>query len=78
MKTRLTFAAVLIALAAGAETAKAPRFFYSCPELQPPGVLPKDPTHAAMFCVKFEEICRAKGIQCEKAPRAALLKALVD
>ena len=30
------------------------------------------------FCVKFEEICRAKGIQCEKAPRAALLKALVD
>ena len=48
------------------------------PLLPPPGVLPKDPTHAAMFCVKFEEICRAKGIRCEKASREALIKTLVD
>ena len=58
--------------------AKAPAFFYSCPAVPAGGALPKDPTHAGMFCVKFEEICRAKGIRCEKASREAIIKALVD
>lgn len=43
---------------------KAPVFFYTCPALPKAGELPKDPTHAAMFCVKFEEICKARGIKC--------------
>ena len=44
--------------------AKAPTFLYTCPALPPAGQLPKDPTHAGMFCVKFREICEAKGVPC--------------
>ena len=58
--------------------AKAPAFFYSCEAVPVGGVLPKNPTCVGMFCVKFEEICRAKGIRCEKASREAIIKALVD
>lgn len=46
--------------------AKAPAFFYTSPELPKAGELPADPTHAAMFCVKFEELCRAKGVVCRR------------
>ena len=45
---------------------KAPTFFYSCAELPPPGQLAKDPTHSPVFCVKFQEICEAKGIACRR------------
>ena len=66
------------ALLRACTAAKAPAFFYTCPAVPAGGALPKDPTHAGMFCVKFEEICRAKGIRCEKAPREAIIKALLD
>lgn len=56
--------------------AKAPVFFYTCPELPPAGELPKDPTHAAMFCVKFKEICEARGIVCSRGSLTALLNLL--
>jgi len=46
--------------------ARAPVFLYTCPAVPPKGQLPKDPTHAGMFCVKFKEICDAKGIVCRK------------
>ena len=74
MITKFSPAALLQACTA----AKAPAFFYACPAVPAGGALPKDPTHAGMFCVKFEEICRAKGIRCEKAPREAIIKALLD
>jgi len=56
--------------------ARAPAVFYTCPELPPKGELPKDPTHAAMFCVKFEEICRARGIACRRGSLENLLAEL--
>ncbi|MGN0845948.1 MAG: alpha/beta hydrolase fold domain-containing protein, partial [Kiritimatiellia bacterium] len=56
--------------------AKAPVFLYACGPLPPPGQLPDDPTHAAMFCVKFEEICRAKGIVCRRGADADLFAEL--
>ena len=46
--------------------AKAPVFLYTCPALPKAGELPADPTHAAMFCVKFEEICKSRGIACRR------------
>jgi len=57
---------------------KAARFFYSCAALPPAGELPKDPTHAAMFCVKFEEICKAKGIFCKAASSDEFLSDLSE
>ncbi len=56
--------------------AKAPVFLYTCPPPPPPGALPKDPTHAAMFCVKFEEIARAKGVVCRRGSRAEFIRVL--
>ena len=55
---------------------KAAHFFYTCPPLPPPGELPKDPTHAAMFCVKFEEMCKAKGISCRAGTREDFLSCI--
>ena len=78
LRAAKTFALKREALLRVCTAAKAPAFFYSCPAVPAGGALPKDPTHAGMFCVKFEEICRAKGIRCEKASREALIKALVD
>ena len=43
---------------------RAPVVFYTCPAVPPKGELPKDPTHAGMFCVKFKEISDAKGVVC--------------
>ena len=43
----------------------APTIFYVATSLPPPGALPKDPTHAAMFCVKFGELCAGKGVRFE-------------
>ena len=57
---------------------KAARFFYTCPPLPPPGELPKDPTHAGMFCVKFEELCKARGIPCRAGTRADFLSCLTE
>jgi len=57
--------------------AKAPVFLYTCPAVPPNGALPKDPTHAGMFCVKFKEICDAKGIACRNEGLDAALEALV-
>ena len=45
---------------------RAPKFFLYCHDLPPAGELPKDPTHAGMFGVKFAEICASKGIFCER------------
>ena len=56
--------------------AKAPTFLYTCPALPPKGELPKDPTHAAMFCVKFQELCEARGIACRKGSLDELLSIL--
>ena len=58
--------------------AKAPKFFYSCGAALKPGELPKDPTHASTFCVKFEEIARAKGVACRRGSLEDALKALED
>ena len=55
---------------------KAPKFLYTCPAIPPKGQLPKDPTHAGMFCVKFREICEAKGISCETGNDEKLLELL--
>lgn len=55
---------------------RAPVVFYSCPALPPAGELPKDPTHAAMFCVKFQEICESKGVTCRKGTLDELLTVL--
>ena len=55
---------------------RAPVVFYSCPDLPPAGELPKDPTHAAMFCVKFQEICESKGVTCRKGTLDELLTVL--
>lgn len=52
---------------------RAPVFLYSCPAVPPKGELPKDPTHAGMFCVKFKEICDAKGVACRSANLESLL-----
>ena len=43
----------------------APTIFYVATSLPPPGTLPKDPTHAAMFCVKFGELSAEKGVRFE-------------
>lgn len=43
---------------------KAPVFFYFAMPDPPRGELPKDPTHAGMFCTKFREVCERKGIAC--------------
>jgi len=56
---------------------RAPKFFYNCPALPPKGQLPSDPTHAAMFCVKFKEICDAKGVSCRAGSLSDLLDELV-
>ena len=56
--------------------ARAPVILYTCADLPPKGELPKDPTHAAMFCVKFKEICDAKGVECRKGSVSYLLKEL--
>ena len=55
---------------------RAPVFLYSCAALPPKGELPKDPTHAAMFCVKFGEICADRGIVCRKGALNDLLTEL--
>lgn len=57
---------------------RAARFFYTCPPLPPPGELPKDPTHAAMFCVKFEELCKAKGVFCRQGTRKDFFEFLLE
>lgn len=57
---------------------KAARFFYTCSPLPPPGELPKDPTHAAMFCVKFEELCKAKGVFCRQGTRKDFFEFLLE
>jgi len=57
---------------------KAARFFYTCLPLPPPGELPKDPTHAGMFCVKFEELCKARGIFCRAGTREDFLSCLTE
>ena len=56
--------------------ARAPVFLYNCAAVPPNGQLPKDPTHAGMFCVKFKEICDAKGVTCRQGGLDQLLEAL--
>ena len=56
---------------------KAPKFFYSCVELPPKGELPKDPTHAAMFCIKFEALCKEKGVPCKVCGQGEFLDFLL-
>ena len=58
--------------------AKAPVFFYTAEPLPKPGKLPKDPTHAGMFCVKFRDACAAKGIRCEVGDLGKLLTVLAE
>ena len=53
--------------------ARAPVVYYTCPPVPPKGELPKDPTHAGMFCVKFKEICDRKGVKCEQGGLDKLL-----
>jgi acetyl esterase/lipase len=55
---------------------RAPTFLYTCGALPPPGQLPADPTHAAMFCIKFEELCTAKGVACRRGTFDELIKEL--
>ena len=64
------------ALLRACTASRAPTFLYSCGALPPPGQLPADPTHAAMFCVKFEEICNAKGVACRRGTFDELIKEL--
>lgn len=64
------------ALLRAATPARAPTFFYTCPPLPKAGELPSDPTHAAMFCVKFEEICRQKGVSCQRGSIDDLIQTL--
>ena len=66
------------ALARRCTPARAPLVLYSCGPLPPKGELPKDPPHAAMFCVKFQEICEARGIACRRGTLDELLDALSD
>jgi len=56
--------------------ARAPVVLYSCPAVPPKGELPKDPTHAGMFCVKFKELCDAKGVTCRQGGLNELLDVL--
>ena len=58
--------------------AKAPVFYYTAEPLPKPGKLPKDPTHAGMFCVKFRDACAAKGIRCEVGDLGKLLTVLAE
>ncbi len=57
---------------------KAARFFYSAAPLPPAGELPKDPTHAGMFCVKFAELCTERGISCKSGTRDDFLACLAQ
>ena len=41
---------------------RVPQVFYHSNPLPPDVELPKDPAHAAMYCVKFREICDSLGI----------------
>ena len=54
-----------IALLRGCTRSKAPVFLYFAMPDPPAGKLPKDPTHAGMFCTKFREACERKGISCQ-------------
>ena len=56
--------------------ARAPTFLYTCGATPPPGQLPKDPTHAAAFCIKFQEICEAKGVACRRGTYDDFIQAL--
>ena len=66
------------ALLRACTASRAPTFLYSCGALPPPGQLPADPTHAAMFCVKFEELCKAKGVACRRGNFDDLVKVLSE
>ena len=52
------------ALARRIAPGKAPVVIYKCGAQPKPGELAKDPTHAPQYCARFEEICRARGIDC--------------
>ena len=59
-------------------------FIGKCPKVRllrsgatpPPGQLPKDPTHAAACCIKFEELCKVKGVACRRGTFDDLVKEL--
>lgn len=53
-----------IALLRDCTPSKAPVFLYFAMPDPPKGKLPKDPTHAGMFCTKFREACEMKGVSC--------------
>lgn len=64
------------ALARKIAPADAPVVFYSCGKLPGAGELAKDPTHAPQFCVRFEEICRSRGIFCARGKKNDLVRTL--
>lgn len=45
---------------------KSPFIYYRANSLPPPGTVLKDTAHAGMYCVKFKEICDARGIRFER------------
>ena len=67
-----------VALLRRCTPSKAPVFLYGAITLPKPGQLPKDPTHAGMFCVKFKEACDAKGVSCREGTLGDLLSLLCD
>ena len=66
-----------IALLRDCTPSKAPVFLYFAMPDPPKGKLPKDPTHAGMFCTKFREACEAKGISCRPGEFEDLVAALL-
>lgn len=55
---------------------KAPLLLYGMQPLPPEGQLPRDPTHAGIFAVKFAELSNSLGIDCRRGTHRDLLFAL--
>ena len=66
------------ALLRACTASKAPVFLYSCAPDPKPGELAADPTHSPVFCLKFKELCEAKGIRCRRATNEEFVKALAE
>lgn len=58
--------------------ARAPMFFIYYNDLPPAGELPKDPTHAGIFGVKFAEACAGKGVFCERGSVSESLDRFIE
>ena len=61
------------ALARRITPGKAPVILYKCGK---PGTREKDSAHAPEYCVRFEEICRARGIDCRRGGYGDFVTAL--